>query len=96
MLLDFKVLPERRAELTGAVHADGTARIQTIYNREQNPFLWDLLILLDEKYGIKALINTSFNAQGEPIVHTEDDALKAACKMGISGVVLNGKFRQLP
>jgi carbamoyltransferase len=96
MLLDFKVLPERRAELTGAVHADGTARIQTIYNREQNPFLWDLLILLDEKYGIKALINTSFNAQGEPIVHTEDDALKAAGKMGISGVVLNGKFRQLP
>lgn len=96
MLLDFTILQERQSELSGAVHADGTARIQTLFTREQNPFLWDLLSILDEKYQIKALINTSFNAKGEPIVHTEKDALKAANKMGISGVVLNGKLRDLP
>jgi len=90
MLLDLNILPERRSELSGATHADGTARIQTLFERSQNPFLWDLLTLLDEKYGIKALINTSFNVKGEPIVHTEKDALKAANKMGISGLVVNG------
>jgi len=96
MLLGYKILPGKEHELNGAVHADGTARIQTIFNREQNPFLWDLLTLLDEQHGIKALINTSFNSQGEPIVHTEKDALKSATRMGLSAVVLNGKLRELP
>ena len=96
MLLDFNIKPDKQAEMSGAVHKNGTARIHTIFNREQNPFLWDLLSLLDEKYNIKALINSPFNAKGEPIVHTEKDALKVANKLGISGLVLNGNFRDLP
>ncbi len=95
MLMDYTILPKRITELDGAVHADETSRIQTIFSREQNPYLWDLLTLLDEKYLVKALINTSFNAQGEPIVHTEEDALQSAQKMGIDGVVLNGKLQIL-
>lgn len=95
MLLDFKVLPEKQDELAGAIHVDGTSRIQTVFNREQNPYLYDLLRLLDEKYQVKALINTSFNAKGEPIVHTPDDALLAAKNMGIDGVVINGKLKKL-
>lgn len=93
MLLDFDILPERQNELSGALHVDGTSRIQTIFEKSQNPFLWDLLTLLDEKYHIRALINTSFNSQGEPLVHTSDDALKSARKMGIDGIVVNGKFQ---
>ncbi|WP_163715808.1 carbamoyltransferase C-terminal domain-containing protein [Mangrovibacterium lignilyticum] len=96
MLLDFKILDDKQTELSGAVHCKGSARIQTLFNRDQNPYLWDLLTVLDEKYDIKALINTSFNKKGDPIVHTESDALKAANKMGIPGIVLNGKFRNLP
>lgn len=95
MLLDFPVLPERQEEIAGAVHADGTARIQTLFSRDENQYLWDLLTWLDENYGIKALINTSFNSQGEPIVHTANDALLSAQKMGIDGVVLNGKLSQI-
>ncbi|WP_430972546.1 carbamoyltransferase C-terminal domain-containing protein [Sunxiuqinia rutila] len=93
MLLDFDILTEKQEEIAGAVHADGTARIQSLFERAQNPYLWDLLNLLDEKYQVKALINTSFNAQGEPIVHTADDALQAAQKMGIAGVVIQGKWQ---
>ena len=93
MLLQFDVLPERKQELAGAVHADGTSRIQTLFSREQNPYLWDLLSLLDEKYNIKALINTSFNSNGEPIVHTAADAWSSARKMGIDGLVINGKLQ---
>ena len=92
MLIDFSVLADRKKELAGAVHADGTARFQTIFKKQQNPFLFDLLNLLDEKHNIKALINTSFNGKGEPIVHTEEDALAAAQNMKLDGVVLNGAF----
>lgn len=93
MLLDFPILDQKQNEIEGVVHANGTARIQTIFQKEDNPFLFDLLTTLDEQYGIKALINTSFNAQGEPIVHTQDDAVKSAQNMGIKHVVLNGKVK---
>ena len=95
MLLDFDILPEKQKELEGAVHADGTARIQTLFKREQNPFLWDLLVFLHANYNCKALINTSFNSKGEPIVHTAEDAIQSAKKMGIDGIVLNGKLNPL-
>lgn len=95
MLVDFWVLAERQKELAGAVHADGTARFQTIFRKEQNPFSFDLLHLLDEKYNVRALINTSFNGKGEPIVHTSENALAAAQNMNLDGVVLNGKFTKI-
>ncbi|TDO04693.1 carbamoyltransferase C-terminal domain-containing protein [Sunxiuqinia elliptica] len=95
MLLDFDIVPDKRSQLAGAVHIDGTARIQTIFKQEQNPYLFDLLSLLSDKYHVRALINTSFNGKGEPIVHTSEDALKSAQQMGIDGLILNGKFRQL-
>lgn len=91
MLLDLPVLPEQQKEIAGVVHANGTARIQTLFAREENPYLFDLLTLLDEQYQIKALINTSFNVMGKPMVHTFDDARQAAREMGIDAVVLNGK-----
>jgi carbamoyltransferase len=93
MLLDFDVLPKMQDEIQGAIHADGTARFQTLFERNDNPFIYDLLIHLDEKYNIKALINTSFNTQGKPIVHTKADALLSANKMTLDGVVLNGEFQ---
>ncbi len=92
MLLDFNVLPEKRKEIAGAVHADGTARFQTLFNRKDNPFLFDLLEYLDLKHDIKALINTSFNRRGEPIVHSEEDAIATAKEMKLDAVVLNGRI----
>jgi len=95
MLLDFKILPERREEMAGVVHADGTARFQTVFSHEENPFLYDLLEQLDCEHGVKALINTSFNCGGEPIVHTAEDALRSATKMQLDAVVLNGILHRL-
>ncbi len=95
MLIDFEIVPEKQKEIAGAVHADGTARFQTLFSKTDNPFLFDLLSLLDKIYNVKALINTSFNSQGEPIVHTEKDALQAAKKMKLDSVVLNGKLVEL-
>ncbi len=95
MLLDFEILEDKRAEIEGVVHIDGTARIQTIRNAEQNEFMFGLLTLLNDKYGIKALVNTSFNKRGEPIVHTPEDAIKSAEKMNLDAVVINGKLMVL-
>jgi carbamoyltransferase len=95
MLLDFDILPQFREELAGVVHANGTARIQTINKSKENPFIYSLLMYLDNIYGIKALINTSFNGKGEPIVQTAEDALISAKNMGLNGIVINGKYKQL-
>ncbi len=87
MLLAFKILPKYVNHIPAVVHIDGTARIQTIFNRKQHPFLYDLLDYLDRKYNVKALINTSFNGKGQPIVHTCDSALKTAKNIGLDYLV---------
>ncbi len=92
MLMDFDVLEEKRKEIEGVVHVNGSSRIQIIDNREDNPFIYDLLNHLEGNYGIRALINTSFNKRGEPIVHTATDALNSARNMELDGVVVNGKL----
>ena len=92
MLLEFEVIPEKITEIEGAVHINGTSRIQTIFARDDNPFMYDLLEYLDVNYDVKGLINTSFNSKAQPIVHTSEDAMLAAKQMNLDGVVLNGKL----
>jgi carbamoyltransferase len=95
MLLDFKIQAEQCHSLEGVVHANGTSRIQTIFNQQDNPFIFELLEYLDKNHHVKALINTSFNGKGEPIVQTPDDARDSAKKMKLDGLVINGKFQEL-
>ncbi|SMO60104.1 carbamoyltransferase [Saccharicrinis carchari] len=92
MLLDFDILPDKQSEMEGCVHVDGSARIQAIRNKEQNPFMHQLLTVLDTRYQIKALINTSFNKRGEPIVHTPQDAICSAKNMQLDALVINGRL----
>ncbi len=94
MLLDFKIATDKQKEIEGVVHVDGTSRIQTV-NEKNNPYIYALLNLLDKKYGVKALINTSFNVRGEPIVHSTEGAILSAQNMQLDGVVLNGKYQAL-
>jgi len=91
MLDEFRILPSERNSISGAVHVDGTARIQFLESREDNPFIWDLLIQLENQYNIDCLINTSFNIRGEPIVDTFQDALKSAGQMGLNKLIIEGK-----
>jgi carbamoyltransferase len=95
MLLDFQILTEYHRELQGVVHSNGTARIQTVFSENDNPFIFHLLKYLDEQLGIRALINTSFNGKGEPIVQTSEHAIESAIRMKLDGIVINGKFQNL-
>lgn len=92
MLLDYKIKPEYAGGLTGVIHANGTTRIQTLDSEHDNPFMFRLLSYLYARHQILGLINTSFNVQGQPIVHTAADAIETSLKMGLDGLVLNHQF----
>ena len=70
-------------ELPAITHEDKTCRIQTV-NRNQNPRVYDLLTKLDPP----AILNTSFNDSGQPIVETPYHAVKAFVKMDIDSMVI--------
>ena len=92
MLSDFEIKHEYDKDLCGVIHANQTARIQTLESENDNPFMFALLTYLYENHGIMALINTSFNAQGEPIVHTKNDALQSAKRMNLDALVFNNQL----
>lgn len=64
------------------VHVDGTARPQTIEEKD-NPFYHAVLSEYEKRTGIPTLINTSFNMHEEPIVCTPDDAVRALLASGL-------------
>lgn len=76
MTITTDVKEDWKERIPAVVHVDGTARPQVIY-REDNPLYYDLLTAFSELTGLKALVNTSFNAHEEPIINTPDQALTA-------------------
>ena len=61
-----------RSELPAITHVDMSARIQTVDNRHGR--ILYLLRAFKAKTGCPALINTSFNVRGEPIVNSPEEA----------------------
>lgn len=75
MTIGFPARPEYKDELKGGLHSgDLTARPQVL-DRKRNPEYYDLIVAFKKITRIGALINTSFNLHGEPIVNTPADAL---------------------
>jgi len=87
MLLTARVRPEKRHEIAAVVHADGTARLQTV-DRKSNPRFHRLIERFRERTGTPVLLNTSFNVAGEPIVLTPADALRCFYGSGIDTLAL--------
>lgn len=89
MTIAFETTPQGRREIWGALHqADNTARAQ-ILSREDNPELYDIIDSFEALTGIGALINTSFNLHGEPIVFGPKDAFDVLQRSGLDGIILN-------
>jgi len=82
------VVPVKKPELLSAVaHVDGTGRLQTVH-RESNPRYYRLIELFGEATGVPALLNTSFNLKGEPIVSTPAEAFTTFSRSGMDWLVL--------
>jgi carbamoyltransferase len=88
MLVAMHVRPEWRDKIPAIVHVDGTARVQTV-RQEDNERLYGLLKEFDALTGVPVLLNTSFNVKGEPIVETPRDAMECFLTTGIDCLVLH-------
>jgi carbamoyltransferase len=88
MLLAKQVRPAWRDKIPAVVHVDGSARVQTVRER-QNPRLYRLLREFEAITGVPVLVNTSFNVKGEPIVETPRDALDCFLTTGIDYLSLH-------
>jgi carbamoyltransferase len=69
----------KRSEIPAVTHVDYSARVQTV-TKNTNKRYYDLISKFKEKTGCPAIVNTSFNVRGEPIVNTPIDAFN--CFMG--------------
>ena len=62
-----------RSSIPAVTHVDDSARVQTV-TKESHPLFYAMIAAFEKKYGCPAVINTSFNVRGEPIVCTPRDA----------------------
>ena len=65
----YSILENKRGDLPGITHVDGTGRLQTV-TESDNPRFYRLIKKFHEKTNIPILLNTSFN-ENEPIVSSE-------------------------
>jgi carbamoyltransferase len=76
-----------RSDIPAVTHIDYSARIQTV-RRETNPHYYDLIKAFERRTGCGAVVNTSFNVRGEPIVCTPADAYRCFMRTHIDNLVL--------
>jgi carbamoyltransferase len=91
MLYSHTVKPNKVKELAAITHKDGTCRIQ-IVNEKLNSKLTTLLESYHKISKIPALLNTSFNDNGEPICETPEDAIKTFLNIDIDYLVIGDYF----
>jgi carbamoyltransferase len=73
--------------LKAVVHVDDTARVQTVRSTD-NELFYALLKNYAEDGGVPAVLNTSFNLKGQPIVETPRDALMTFFGCGLDALVI--------
>merc|ERR1719191_1673055 len=74
MTMAPKIRYEIREKFPALAHVDGTARHQSVGARDE-PWIHSLLLAVGRRTGLAALINTSFNRRGKPIVNTVKECL---------------------
>jgi carbamoyltransferase len=75
MLFVHDVAEDWRDRIPAVTHVDGTARVQTVEERE-NPVLARMLAAFERRTGLPVVINTSLNTAGRPMVDSPRDALE--------------------
>lgn len=88
MQFAVKVQESFKDQVKAGVHVDNTTRPQ-ICTREQNPIFYSLLEEVGKHTDHEALINTSFNESGYPIIETEIDALAMFARTEMDMLVVN-------
>jgi len=88
MILAFRAREKGQRDLIAASHPyDFTVRPQ-ILSREMNPEYYGILEEFEAITGVGAVLNTSFNLHGEPIVCSPDDAISTFERSGLQILAL--------
>ena len=78
MLLAGPVRLDRRVDMPAVVHVDGTARPQVV-QAGTSPLYHKVISRFRDLTGVAAVLNTSFNLRGEPIVASPADCALDLC-----------------
>jgi carbamoyltransferase len=88
MVMGFHTKKRAQKELASAIHSyDFTARPQLL-EENYNPSYYNLITNFEKLTGIPALLNTSFNLHGYPIVCTPIDAIDTLKKSGLKHLAI--------
>jgi len=88
MMLAFPTNAKRRDEIVAAIHPqDGTARAH-ILDEAWNPGYYRVIREFERRTGIGAVLNTSFNLHGEPLVCSAEDAVDTFERSGLPHLAL--------
>lgn len=90
MLRIVPVRASRRALIPAVVHVDGTARVQTVTPADGR--FHALIAAFAAQTGVPLLLNTSFNAPGEPIVERPEEALLHLLAGGLDFCVIEDRL----
>jgi carbamoyltransferase len=89
MMLAFPTNPKRRDEILAAVHPqDGSARAHLV-DQAWNPEYHQVIREFERRTGTGAVLNTSFNLHGEPLVGSPDDAVDTFERSGLPHLALD-------
>lgn len=88
MMHGFETRAGTQDDIRAGTHPyDGSARLQTV-DRVRQPDFHALLSAFARETGRAALLNTSFNLHGEPIVMSGEDALDVMMRSGLDSLLL--------
>tara|TARA_Y100000589_G_scaffold94989_1_gene89696 strand:- start:561 stop:2339 length:1779 start_codon:yes stop_codon:yes gene_type:complete len=89
MTISFKTKEKFYKKFKAATHRkDNTIRAHVVKEKD-NPWYYNLLLKVKEKYGIGILLNTSYNIHGYPIVRTSEESINVFLKTGLKHLILD-------
>ena len=98
MITIVNVREKHRAELPAITHVNGSARVQSVSEKDNAAF-HQLIKAVGKKTGREMVLNTSFNVKGQPIVNTPEEAIETFLGTGIDCLFLENNLvtsRQRP
>ncbi len=90
MTIGFETTPEGYSAMKAACHPSDKSVRPQILKSDANPDLYNIITAFARKTDRGALLNTSFNLHGHPIVNTPNEAIEVFTNSAIDGLILNG------
>jgi carbamoyltransferase len=87
MTMAFLVAPQHRRDLAGVTSIDGTCRPQFVADDDPGQYV-RLLREARARWGVGAVLNTSFNIHGEPLVCTPAQAVDVFLRAGADALAI--------